>query len=155
MNTLEPGSAAPAISLPTDTGETFALGAQAGKRVLIYFYPQADTPACTSQNEDFSRLASDFERLGIVLVGISPDSPEKLRAFRAKYGLTTILASDPDKTVIAAYGAWGEKINYGRTYTGLIRTSVLVDADGRVAQVWPNIRAKGHADRVLKALSAA
>ena len=90
---------------------------------------------------------------GITVVGISPEPVETLAAFRAKYGLLPILASDPDRAVIMAYGAWGEKQNYGRTYTGLIRTTVLVGPDGRLVHVWSNIRAKGHADRVYKALT--
>lgn len=153
MAKLTPGTPAPDFELPTDSGKPFKLSDHRGKSVLLYFYPQADTPACTNQNLDFTRLAEDFERINTVLVGISPDPVEKLAKFRAKYDISPILVSDPDRVAIEAYGAWGEKQNYGKTYIGLIRTTVLVDADGNIAQVWPNIRAKGHADRVITAVS--
>lgn len=153
MAKLIPGTPAPDFELPADSGNLFKLSDHRGKSVLLYFYPQADTPACTNQNLDFTRLAEDFERANTILVGISPDSVEKLAKFRAKYDLSPILVSDPRRVAIEAYGAWGEKKNYGKTYTGLIRTTVLVDADGNIAQVWPNIRAKGHADRIITAVS--
>ncbi|GGA59999.1 peroxiredoxin [Pelagibacterium lentulum] len=152
MTKLIPGTPAPDFELPTDSGAPFKLSDHKGKSVLLYFYPQADTPACTNQNLDFTRLAEDFERANTILVGISPDSVEKLAKFRAKYDLSPILIADPDRVAIEAYGAWGEKKNYGKTYTGLIRTTVLVDAEGNIAQVWPNIRAKGHADRIITAV---
>lgn len=152
MAGIKQGLKAPEIDLPTDTGERFKLSEMAGKSVLLYFYPQADTPACTSQNVDFTTLADQFAAKNVVLVGISPDTPEKLAAFRIKYDLKPILVSDPDRAAIEAYGAWGEKQNYGRTYTGLIRSTVLVGPDGTITQIWPNIRAKGHAERVLKSL---
>ncbi|WP_404403812.1 peroxiredoxin [Pelagibacterium halotolerans] len=152
MPHLKEDMSAPDFDLPTDTGERFRLSAYAGKAVLLYFYPQADTPACTDQNIAFTAHQGTFDQKGIVLVGISPDTPKQLAAFREKYSLSPILVSDPDRIAIDAYGAWGEKKNYGRTYTGLIRTTVLVGADGKIAQIWPNIRAKGHVERVLKAL---
>lgn len=153
MTNIATGALAPEIDLPTDTGQRFQLSACLGKSVLLYFYPEADTPACTNQNIDFTRLAEDFERAGVMLVGISPDTPEKLARFRARHNLSPVLVSDPDRVAIEAYGAWGEKKNYGRTYTGLIRTTVLVDPDGKIAKIWPNIRAKGHADRIITAVS--
>jgi len=150
---LEPGSPAPAIDLATDTGGRFRLADHAGRSVLIYFYPDSDTPACNAVNFGFSAHTEALGARGITVVGIAPDSVETLAAFRAKYTLLPILASDPDRAVIMAYGAWGEKQNYGRTYTGLIRTTVLVGPDGRIVHMWRNIRAKGHADRVYKALT--
>lgn len=152
MEPLTPGMPAPDFDLPTDTGARFRLAAHAGQSVLLYFYPQADTPACTDQNIAFTTHKDAFAQKDIVLVGISPDTPDTLAAFREKYGLAPILVSDPERIAIQAYGAWGEKKNYGRTYTGLIRSTVLVGPDGTIAQVWPNIRAKGHVERVLKAL---
>lgn len=152
MEHLTKGKPAPNFDLPTDTGERFTLSEHAGKSVLLYFYPQADTPACTDQNIAFTTYQDAFAQKNIVLVGISPDTPGKLAAFREKYGLSPILVSDPDRIAIEAYGAWGEKKNYGRTYTGLIRSTVLVGPDGTISQVWPNIRAKGHVERILKAL---
>ena len=152
MTTLSTGKPAPDFTLKTDAGTSFALADQRGKSVLIYFYPQADTPACNDQNLAFTANAQWFAERDIVLVGISPDSVEKLADFRKKYALTPILLSDPEHKVIGPYGVWGEKKNYGRTYLGLIRSTVLIDPEGKIAQVWPNIRAKGHVERVMKAI---
>ncbi|UYQ70423.1 peroxiredoxin [Pelagibacterium flavum] len=146
------GKSAPDFTLQTDAGEPFTLSDQRGRSVLIYFYPQADTPACNDQNLAFTANAKWFAERDIVLVGISPDSVEKLSNFRQKYALSPILLSDPDHKAIGPYGVWGEKKNYGRTYEGLIRSTVLIDPEGRIAQVWPNIRAKGHVERVMKAI---
>ncbi len=153
MADLKPGQSAPDFTVSDDSGKTFTLSKQRGHRVLIYFYPQADTPACTDQNIAFTGNAKWFADNDILLVGISPDSPEKLAQFREKYGLSPVLLSDPDHKAIEPYGAWGEKKNYGRTYMGLIRSTVLINADGTIGQIWPNIRAKGHVERVMKALS--
>lgn len=152
MTELAAGQPAPDFTLLTDAGAPFTLSDHRGEAVLIYFYPQADTPACTDQNLDFTTHADWFAERGILLVGISPDSVEKLVRFRSDYKLAPILLSDPEHKAIGPYGVWGEKLNYGRTYQGLIRTTVLVDKDGRIARIWPNIRAKGHVDRLMKAL---
>ena len=152
MADLAPGQAAPDFTLPDDDGKAFTLSEQRGKSVLLYFYPQADTPACTDQNLAFTANADWFAERDIVLVGISPDSVKTLAKFRADYSLRPILLSDPDHKAIGPYGAWGEKLNYGRTYMGLIRSTVLVAPDGTIARLWPNIRAKGHVERVMKAL---
>lgn len=146
------GQSAPDFTLTDDKGQTFRLSDHRGQRVLLYFYPQADTPACTDQSLAFTLDAEWFAEHDITVVGISPDSPERLAAFREKYGLSPILLSDPDHKAIRPYGVWGEKKNYGRTYEGLIRSTVLVEADGTIAQTWPNIRAKGHVERLKKAL---
>lgn len=152
MTQLAAGQAAPDFTLPTDTGEPFTLSDQRGKKVLIYFYPQADTPACNDENLDFTARAGWFEDHRIILVGISPDSVEKLARFRTDYQLSPILLSDPEHKAIGPFGVWGEKVNYGRTYEGLIRSTFLIDPDGKIERVWPNIRAKGHVERVVKAL---
>jgi len=152
MTKLAAGQSAPDFTLLTDAGTPFTLSRQRGKAVLLYFYPQADTPACNDQNLDFTARADWFEERNILLVGISPDSVEKLARFRADYDLSPILLSDPEHKAIGPYGVWGEKLNYGRTYQGLIRTTVLVDKDGKIARIWPNIRAKGHVERLVKAL---
>ena len=152
MADLAPGQAAPDFTLPDDDGKAFTLSEQRGKSVLLYFYPQADTPACTDQNLAFTANADWFAERDVVLVGISPDSVKTLAKFRADYNLRPILLSDPDHKAIGPYGAWGEKLNYGRTYMGLIRSTVLVAPDGTIARLWPNIRAKGHVERVMKAL---
>lgn len=153
MTKLLAGNTAPDFELRTDSGELSSLSAQIGTRILLYFYPQADTPACNDQNIGFSQALAQFAEHNIKPVGISPDSADKLAKFREKYGLAQTLLADPDHVAIEAYGVWGEKINYGRTYMGLIRTTVLIDAQGKIEQVWPNIRAKGHVERVLKAVS--
>lgn len=152
MTELTRGMPAPDFTLPTDDGGSFSLSAQHGKSVLLYFYPQADTPACNSQNLDFTNNAQVFAAKNIVLVGISPDPVEKLRKFRQTYRLSPILLSDPGHVAIGAYGVWGEKLNYGRTYMGLIRSTFLVGPDGKLVEIWRNIRAKGHVERVLKAI---
>lgn len=154
MTIPAPGDIAPAIDLETDARKRFRLTDYAGRSVLIYFYPDSDTPACNAVNFGFSAHTEALDRRGVTVVGISPEPVDTLAAFRTKYALLPILCSDPDKAVIMAYGAWGEKQNYGRTYTGLIRTTVLVGPDGTITQLWRNIRAKGHADRVYKTLTA-
>lgn len=152
MSDLKVGDPAPDFTIMQDTGEAFTLSDQRGHPVLIYFYPKANTPACTDQNAAFSANADWFAEREIMLVGISPDDTPALEKFRAKYGLKPILLSDPDHKAIEAYGVWREKINYGRTYMGLVRTTVLVDAEGKIAHIWPNIRAKGHVERLMKEL---
>lgn len=152
MNYPAPGDAAPDFTLLTDSGESFTLSEHRGQRVLLYFYPQAGTPACNDQNLDFTARADWFAERNILLVGISPDSVDKLARFRADYSLAPILLSDPDHKAIDRYGVWGEKRNYGRTYEGLIRSSILVGTDGAIEQIWPNIRAKGHVERLVKLL---
>lgn len=152
MNTLIIGQQAPDFEILSDTGETFRLSAHKGERLLLYFYPQANTPACDDQNAAFSQHLAAFRALGIEPIGISPDPADKLQKMRKTKGLSQRLLSDPEHKAIGPYGVWGEKQNYGRTYMGLIRSTVLVEADGTIGQVWPNIRAKGHVDRLLKAL---
>ncbi len=152
MTKLAKGMAAPDFEVQTDTGETFRLSDHRGKSVLLFYYPQANTPACDDQNVAFSASLPTFTAKGIVVVGISPDSTATLAKLRETLGLGHILLSDPDHVAINAFGVWGEKLNYGKTYMGLIRSTFLVDPDGKLAQVWPNIRAKGHVERVIKAL---
>lgn len=152
MTTPSVGQPAPDFTLQTDAGKPFTLSGQRGKSVLIYFYPQADTPACNDENLTFTANAQWFAERDILLVGISPDSAEKLADFRQKYALSPVLLSDPEHKAIGPFGVWGEKKNYGRTYEGLIRSTVLVGPDGAIGQIWPNIRAKGHVERVMKAL---
>lgn len=152
MTKLAKGMAAPDFEVQTDAGETFRLSDSRGKSVLLFFYPQANTPACDDQNIAFSANLPTFTERGIVVAGISPDSPATLANLRQTLGLKHILLSDPDHVAINAFGVWGEKLNYGKTYMGLIRSTFLVDPDGKLAQVWPNIRAKGHVDRVIKYL---
>ena len=148
------GDPAPDFTLPLDDGTSFTLSAQRGKPVVLYFYPQDDTEGCTIENQEFSALAGEFAKRGAVLLGISPDSIEKHCKFRDKYGLTSPLASDPDHVAIGAFALWQEKVLYGRPYVGLVRTSFLIDAEGRIARIIKATRIKGHAGKMLDALDA-
>ena len=148
---LGPGSSAPAIDLSTDDGR-FSLAEHAGKTVVVYFYPKDDTSGCTLEAKDFTALGPEFERLGVVVVGISPDGEKSHAKFRAKHGLAVRLASDPDQAVANAYGVWKEKSMYGRKYMGIERTTVLIGPDGRIARIWEKVKVTGHAAAVLKAV---
>ncbi|KQS56300.1 alkyl hydroperoxide reductase [Brevundimonas sp. Leaf363] len=149
----EDGQPAPALDLPTDDGAQVSLAALNGPAV-IFFYPKADTPACTSEAKDFTALAEDFAKLGVALIGVSKDAPKKLARFRAKHELGVILASDETGGVCEAWGVWGEKQLYGRTYMGIERATFLIDAQGRVRQSWRKVKTAGHAQSVLDAARA-
>jgi peroxiredoxin Q/BCP len=149
---LEPGDAAPDFTLTTDTGETLSLGDLRGQRVILYAYPAAMTPGCTTQACDFRDSLSSLAARGLTVVGISPDKPEKLAKFRAAEGLTFPLVSDPDKAVLTAYGAYGEKQNYGRTVMGVIRSTFVVDADGKIERAMYNVKATGHVAKLRREL---
>ncbi|WP_448851362.1 thioredoxin-dependent thiol peroxidase [Corynebacterium sp. 335C] len=151
---LEPGDAAPAFTLAADDGREVSLGDYAGRRVLVYFYPRANTPGCTTEACDFRDETAAFNDAGVDVVGISPDKPEKLAKFRDDHGLGFTLLSDPSKETMAAWGAFGEKKNYGKIVQGVIRSTVLVGADGTVEKAWYNVRAKGHVGRVLRDIAA-
>lgn len=149
---LEEGAKAPEFSLLDHNSETCKLAQYSGKRTVLYFYPKDDTPGCTTEALDFTQLLPQFEELGAVILGVSPDSPEKHTKFIEKYNLGIRLLSDPDKQCIEAYGAWGEKMNYGKTYIGLIRSTIIIGPDGMVEKCFYNVKAKGHAERILKYL---
>ncbi|MDO5099542.1 MAG: thioredoxin-dependent thiol peroxidase [Corynebacterium sp.] len=151
---LEIGTQAPDFTLTNDSGGTTSLKDYRGSQVLVYFYPRANTPGCTKEACDFRDSLAQFNDLGIAVVGISPDSPEKLSQFRADHELNFPLLSDPDKEVMKAYGAFGEKKNYGKIVEGVIRSTFLIDADGTIANAMYNVRATGHVARVIKELSA-
>ena len=127
----------------------------ADEKLVIYFYPRADTPGCTRELMDFSRLAKEFAAAGTRVIGVSADPVKAQDAFRDKYQLGVPLVSDEAKGMIKAYGAWGEKSMYGRTFEGILRTTVLVGADGRVRRVWRHVKVDGHADEVLAAARSA
>ncbi len=148
------GGIAPDFSLPRDGGGTVALRDFAGKAVVVYFYPQDDTKSCTAEAIDFSALSPEFAAAGAAIVGISPDAPARHDRFKAKHGLSVVLAADEARTVIEAYGAWGEKSLYGRKYMGVIRSTVLIGRDGRIARIWRNVRVRNHAAEVLEAVKA-
>lgn len=149
---LSVGDTAPNFSLSDDTGKTVSLADFQGKRVLVYFYPRANTPGCTKEACDFQENLAQLNDLDIDVVGISPDSPEKLAKFRTDHNLEFTLLSDPEKTVLRAWGAFGEKKNYGKIVEGVIRSTLVVDADGKIDQAMYNVRATGHVARVLREL---
>lgn len=149
---LTPGQPAPGFSLTSDRGETVSLADFRGRRVLVYFYPAAGTPGCTKQACDFRDNLATFDDADVAVLGISPDGPEKLARFRDEEGLTFPLLSDPDKAVMQAWGAWGEKTMYGRTTTGVIRSTFLVDAEGAVEEAQYGVKATGHVGRLLRDL---
>ena len=151
MTDLTEGSKAPALDLPTDDGGRFNL-ANAKGPVVIFFYPKADTPGCTTEASDFSALKTDFDQAGATVVGVSRDPIKKLARFRAKHDLSVVLASDEGGDVTEAWGVWVEKQLYGRTYMGVERATVLIGADGRIARVWRKVSVKGHAAEVLAAI---
>jgi peroxiredoxin Q/BCP len=139
---LQPGAAAPAFSLPDQDGNTVNLSEFAGKKLLLYFYPKADTPGCTTQACSIRDAMPDLSGLGIAAVGISPDKPDKLKKFKDKYGLNFPLLSDPDHETADAYGTWGKKSMYGKEYEGIIRSSFLLDEQGKVIQAWYKVSPK-------------
>ena len=149
---LEIGDQAPAFTLPNDSGETTSLSDYQGKRVLVYFYPRANTPGCTTEACDFRDSLTQLNDLGIEVVGISPDTVDKLVAFREKNNLTFPLLADPDKNVLKEWGACGEKKNYGKIVEGVIRSTFLVGTDGTIELALYNVRATGHVARVIREL---
>lgn len=154
MTRLEPGQEAPAFRLPSDTGEVLDLVDLRGRWVVVYFYPADGTPGCTTEATQFQEHAGELAALGVELVGCSPDPPERHQRFRSDLGLGFRLVSDPDHTTMERWGAFGEKTLYGKKHLGVIRSTVLVAPDGTVAQAWANVRANGHAERVVAAVRA-
>lgn len=153
MARLEPGDDAPDFSLPDQDGKVVALGDFRGRPVVLYFYPADDTPGCTKEACQFNENLASFQGAGVRVVGVSPDGATKHVRFRDKYGLAFPLLSDPDHGVMAAYGAWGEKTLYGKKTVGVIRSTFLVDAAGKIARAWYHVKADGHANRVLEAVA--
>jgi thioredoxin-dependent peroxiredoxin len=149
---LSPGDAAPDFSLPTDTGETLSLKELRGRKVVLYAYPAAMTPGCTKQACDFRDSLASLQAAGYEVVGISPDKPAKLAQFRERDSLTFPLASDPDKAVMMAYGAYGEKQLYGKTVTGVIRSTFVIDEKGHIERAMYNVKATGHVAKLRKDL---
>jgi peroxiredoxin Q/BCP len=153
MARLETGDAAPDFALDDENGAVVRLSDFSGRRVVVYFYPADDTPGCTKEACQFTERSDTFAEAGVEVVGVSPDGADKHRRFRAKYGLKVRLLSDPIHEVMESYGAWGEKTLYGKKSVGVIRTTVLIGADGRVERAWYHVRADGHAEKVLAALA--
>ena len=154
MTVLQPGDRAPDFTLPRDGGDSLSLRDFKGRKLVLYFYPKADTPGCTKESIAFSKLKSAFARAGTDVVGVSADPVKAQDKFRDKHDLKVPLASDEEKKMLTAYGVWGEKTLYGRKFMGVRRTTYLIGADGRVASVWENVKVDGHADTVLAAAKA-
>lgn len=147
--TLDVGDKAPEFSLPTDGGGTASLKALKGKKVVLYFYPKDDTPGCTTEACAFRDALPDFSKTGAEIIGVSKDSVARHDKFKAKHDLPFPLIADEDGTLCEAYGVWQEKKNYGKTYMGIVRSTFLIDENGKIAAVWRNLRVKGHVDKVL------
>lgn len=148
------GDTAPDFTLPRDGGSSVTLSALRPNRVVVYFYPKDDTSGCTIEAKDFTSLAAEFAAAGVTVIGISKDSVKAHDKFVAKHDLGIILASDEEGTTCEDYGVWGEKQMYGKTYMGIERATFLIGADGKIAQVWRKVKAKGHAEAVLDVVKA-
>ncbi|MGQ0681796.1 peroxiredoxin [Bradyrhizobium sp.] len=151
---LTEGAKAPSFRLPRDGGDSVSLSDFAGRKLVLFFYPRADTPGCTKEAIDFTGLKRDFDAADTAVLGVSADPVKAQEAFRNKHQLAVPLISDERHEMLAAHGAWGEKSLYGRTFMGIIRTTVLIGADGHVARIWRNVRVDGHAGAVLEAARA-
>jgi thioredoxin-dependent peroxiredoxin len=152
---LAEGARAPAFHLPRDGGQAVSLADFSGQKLVLFFYPRADTPGCTKEAIDFTRLKSKFAESRTAVLGVSADPPKTQEAFRDKHQLSIPLVSDEPHEMLDAYGAWGEKSMYGRTFQGILRTTVLIGADGRIIKIWRHVKVDGHADEVLAAAQAA
>jgi len=149
------GESLPDIALALPDGTSVRPADYLGRKLVVFFYPKDDTPGCTTENLDFTALSAEFAAAGTDLLGVSKDSAERHRKFAAKHGLTAPLATDAATGGLSdALGIWTEKVNYGRTYMGMVRTTLLVDAEGRIARVWSKVKVKGHAAEVLEAAKA-
>ena len=149
---LKEGDKAPDFTVHTDTGQELKLSGLKGKRVVLYFYPKADTPGCTTEACEFRDDTAAFRKKKVEIVGISPDKPSAQAKFKTKYELPFTLLADEDKSVAQAYGVWKEKNMYGKKVMGIERTTFLIGADGKIEKIWPKVKAKGHAAEVLAVL---
>ncbi|MFG2001978.1 thioredoxin-dependent thiol peroxidase [Spirillospora sp. NPDC048911] len=150
---LQPGDVAPEFELPDADGSPVSLASLRGRRAILYFYPAAMTPGCTKESVDFQSSLAALDAAGVAVVGISPDEPAKLAKFREKEGLTFPLLSDPDAKVLQAYGAYGEKKLYGKLVVGVIRSTFILDAEGKIEKAYYNVKATGHVDRLRRDLA--
>jgi peroxiredoxin Q/BCP len=151
---LRVGDRAPAFKLARDGGSEVALADFKGRKLVLYFYPKADTSGCTIEAKDFSKLAPAFARAGTAILGVSADPVEKLDRFKSKHDLSIALGSDEPHGVLTAYGVWAKKSMYGRSFMGVLRTTFLIGPDGRIARIWEKVKVAGHADEVLAAAKA-
>ena len=154
MTDITENTPAPAFNLATDGGGRVSLDGLKGKNVVLYFYPKADTPGCTTEGQDFSALIDRFSAADAVVIGVSPDTVKKLDRFKAKHDLKVVLGSDEDGVVTEAWGVWVQKKLYGREYMGIERATFLIDSQGAVRRAWRNVKVKGHAEEVLAAVEA-
>jgi peroxiredoxin Q/BCP len=148
---LKIGARAPAFTLLNDGGEKVSLRDFKGRKLVIYFYPRADTPGCTRESIDFSRLRGQFDKAGTAILGISADPVKAQEAFKRKHKLNLGLLSDETHQMLESYGAWGKKSMYGKEFMGVFRTTFLIAADGKIAKIWPKVKVEGHAEEVLEA----
>ena len=151
---LAEGDTAPDFQMPTTSGRTVSLESYKGKPFILYFYPKADTPGCTKEACAFQEALPQLGKIGVEVIGVSKDAIKPIEKFAAKYNLTFPLASDPEAKTIEAYGAWQEKSMYGKKYMGIERSTVLVDAKGKIAKIWPKVKVEGHAAEVLAAVKS-
>ncbi len=151
---IQEGDPAPAFTLPASGGRSVSLDAMRGKPLVLFFFPKADTPGCTKEAQSFQDALSELDGAGVAVIGLSKDSVKAQDKFAEKYGLSFPLASDPDGSVVEAYGAWVEKSMYGKSYMGIDRSTVLLDKEGRVARIWRKVKVPGHAAEVLAAAKA-
>ena len=149
---LEAGDKAPKFDIPNQDGNMIKLDDLLDKWSVIYFYPRDDTPGCTIEAKEFTELSSKFEEQGAIIYEVSPDTEVKHCKFIEKHGLKVELLADTESTMLADYGVWQEKQMYGKTYMGVVRTTYLVNPDGKIAEAWPKVKAKGHAEAVLERL---
>lgn len=154
MTDIAENTPAPAFDLATDGGGRVSLDGLSGKNVVLYFYPKADTPGCTTEGQDFSALIDRFAAANAVVIGVSRDTVKKLDRFKAKHDLKVVLGSDEDGVVTEAWGVWVQKKLYGREYMGIERATFLIDGQGAVRRAWRNVKVKGHAEEVLAAVEA-
>ncbi|MDB5600003.1 MAG: thioredoxin-dependent thiol peroxidase [Xanthobacteraceae bacterium] len=151
MAELEPSVPAPAFTLARDDGGQVSLADFAGRKLVLYFYPKADTPGCTQESKDFTALQKAFAAAGTDIVGVSPDPVRAQAKFKTKYDLGFALGSDESHEMLEAYGVWAQKSMYGRSYMGVERTTFLIDPQGRIARIWRKVKVPGHAEEVLEA----
>jgi peroxiredoxin Q/BCP len=151
---VEAGNVAPSFCLPDQDGREACLEEFLGRWVVLYFYPRDNTTGCTKEALDFTQSLEGFRSLGAEVLGISPDSPKSHQKFREKNGLAVRLLSDPEHRVLEAYGAWGAKKMYGKEYQGVLRSTAIVDPEGKIARIWKKVRVKGHVEGVKEALKS-
>jgi peroxiredoxin Q/BCP len=151
---LSVGDKAPDFSVATDGGGTMSLAALKGRKVVVYFYPKADTSGCTKEAIAFSGLRKEFDKAGTTVIGVSADPVKAQDKFKAKHKLTVTLGADEDRAMVEAYGVWVEKSMYGKKYMGIERATFLIGGDGRIARIWPKVKVEGHAEEVLAAAKA-